>query len=227
VLDNLVVPVSPDPVPVLSSPFDGGEWYGGDGPSNSSVHRRSVISLEGGVFIAQRFATDWGLIGKNGDTKHDDKSKNENYWCFGQPVHAVADGAVTEAVDQYPDNQPGTPLQPQTVENTPGNHVILRIGQGQYVLFAHLKSGSVRVHVGDKVKRGGVIALVGNSGNSTGSHLHMHVMDRNSPLASEGIPYVFDHFNFLGWGKDFEESKHPDVPHKNEMPVDDMVVGFQ
>jgi len=225
-LDNIMVPVLHDPVPVLSSPFGEGEWYAGSGPSNSSVHRRSVMSLQGWVFDAQRFAIDWGLIGKNGDTKHDDTSKNENYWCFGQPVHAVADGEVTEVVDQYPDNKPGV-LPTVTIENATGNRVILQIGQGQYVLFAHLKAGSVRVHAGDKVKRGDVIAEIGNSGNSTGSHLHLHVMDRNSPLASEGIPYVFDSFRFLGWGKDFEPGKqHPDLPHSSEIPVDDMVTRF-
>jgi hypothetical protein len=227
VLDNVMVPVLHDPVPMLSSPFDDGEWYAGSGPSNFSVHRRSLMSLQGGVFDAQRFAIDWGLIGKNGDTKHDDTSKNENYWCYGQPVHAVADGEVSEVVDRYPDNQPGVLPKEVTVESASGNHVILKIGEGQYVLFAHLKTGSVRVHTGDRIKRGDVIGQVGNSGNSSGSHLHLHVMDRNSPLASEGIPFVFDHFQFLEWGKDFDANKiHPDVPHRNEIPVDDMVTRF-
>lgn len=228
ILDAVMLPVLRDPVPVLGSPFGEGEWYAGSGPSNSSVHRRTVISLEGKVFTAQRFAIDWGLIGKNGDTKHDDTSKNENYWCYGQPVHAVADGTVTETVDRYPDNQPGVLPKEVTVEGAPGNHVILQIGEGQYVLFAHLKAGSVRVHVGDKIKRGDVIGQVGNSGNSSGSHLHLHVMDRNSALASEGIPYVFDRFRFLGWGKDYEPNKkHPDEPRAKEITVDDMVTTFQ
>ena len=67
-------------------------------------------------------------------------------------------------------------------------------GGGAFVLYAHMKPGSVRVKTGDKVKRGDVIGHVGNTGNSSEPHLHLHVMDGPSPLLADGLPYVFDAF---------------------------------
>jgi murein DD-endopeptidase MepM/ murein hydrolase activator NlpD len=94
-------------------------------------------------------------------------------------------------------------------------------------LFAHLQQHSIRVHLHDKVKRGQRIAKVGDSGNTTGPHLHFQLMDRNAALASEGIPYVFDRFSFLGFGADFEESHHPNEPRRNDLPIDTEVIGVQ
>jgi murein DD-endopeptidase MepM/ murein hydrolase activator NlpD len=98
-------------------------------------------------------------------------------------------------------------------------------GDGEYALFAHLQHYSIRVRLRQKVKRGEVIALVGNSGNSTGAHLHFQLMDRSASLASEGIPFVFDRFRFLGFGRDFEEDRHPGEPRHPEMTIDDEVIG--
>jgi hypothetical protein len=225
VIGGIVVPVRDKAPPMISPPFSSGEWLAGSGPSNDSDHRRTVIALEGRAWDAQRFAIDFVRIGANGNTFHDDRSRNENFWAFGQPVHAVADGEVTEVVDEYPDNKPGT-TPPKTIENLAGNRVILRIGDGEFVLFAHLQQHGIRVRLHQKVKRGEVIASVGNSGNTTGPHLHFQLMDRHSPLASEGIPFVFDRFTFLGYGRDFEEDRHPSEPRSREMPVDDEVLGF-
>ncbi len=45
---------------------------------------------------------------------------------------------------------------------------------------------------GERVKRAQAMALVGNSGTSAQLHLHFHVVDANSPLGAEGLPYVLD-----------------------------------
>ena len=58
----------------------------------------------------------------------------------------------------------------------------------RYPVYAHLQPGSLRVKLGDKVRRGQTLGLVGNSGNSTEPHLHFHITDANSPLGSEGLP---------------------------------------
>ena len=72
------------------------------------------------------------IAGKNGNTFHDSRDRNENFWAFGQPVLAVADGEVTEVVDGVPDNTPDK-LPVVTVQNITGNHVIIRIGTDTYV----------------------------------------------------------------------------------------------
>ena len=67
-----------------------------------------------------------------------------------------------------------------------------------YAFYAHLQPGSLKVKLGDKVRRGQVVGLVGNSGNSTEPHLHFHVSDANSPLGCEGLPYALDAFEVQG-----------------------------
>ena len=81
---------------------------------------------------------------------------------------------------------------PITSETVGGNHIVLDLGGGRYAFYAHLQPGSLKVKVGDRVTRGQVIGLVGNSGNSTEPHLHFHISDGVSPLGSEGLPYVLD-----------------------------------
>ena len=61
-------------------------------------------------------------------------------------------------------------------------------------LYAHLQPRSLKVRSGDRVRRGQVLGLVGNSGNSVAPHLHFHVMDGPSPLDSNGLPYLIDSF---------------------------------
>ena len=48
-----------------------------------------------------------------------------------------------------------------------------------------MQPGSLKVKVGDTVKTGQVLGLLGNSGNTDSPHLHFHVMDGPSPLALE------------------------------------------
>lgn len=59
-------------------------------------------------------------------------------------------------------------------------------------------NGSIKVNPGDTVKRGQVLGLVGNTGNSVAPHLHFHVMDTPSSLASNGLPYEIDQFQVTG-----------------------------
>jgi murein DD-endopeptidase len=224
-LDDIIVPVLQQSPMVLAPPFKDGVWLAGNGPSNTSVHRRSVMAIDGRAYISQRFAIDWVMVGQNGNTFHDSRQRNENFWGFGQPVLAVADGEVTEIVDGIPDNVPGK-LPLVTVQNITGNHVIVQIEADTYVMFAHLKQGSIRVRLHQKIKRGVQLAEVGNSGNTTGAHLHLQLTDGSSALAAEGIPFIFDKFRFLGFGKDFEEDHHPDLPRSHTLPMDDSVVTF-
>ena len=53
--------------------------------------------------------------------------------------------------------------------------MIIRLGKGVFAGYAHLKPGSVRVNRGQRVRPGQVIGKLGNSGNTTGPHLHWSV----------------------------------------------------
>jgi hypothetical protein len=96
----------------------------------------------------------------------------------------------------------------------------------------------LEVQEGDRVKRGDVLALVGNSGNSLAPHLHFHVMSGQLSLASNGLPYFVDSFTVTGRtaGTDaFDEAEgtplevtpaDPVEAVTEAMPLDQSVVSF-
>lgn len=108
----------------------------------------------------------------------------EDYTIYGVAVVSPCEGVVTEAVDGLPDLSP-----PESDRDNPaGNHVILACGNMQ-VEMAHLQKGSVRVEPGDRLNIGQPIAQVGNSGNTSEPHLHIHAVD---PATGEAIPLTID-----------------------------------
>jgi murein DD-endopeptidase MepM/ murein hydrolase activator NlpD len=223
-LEDLPVRVSQDAAVILGDPFEGGVWLAGDGPGNDSNHRRSIVAIDGQIHDAQRFAIDWVKVGPNGDSHHDGTARNENWWCYGEPILAVADGDVTQVLDGIPENTPHVLPKEVTLNNIVGNYVTLRIAPSRYVTYAHLQTGSVRVRVHDHVARGNVIGRLGNSGQATAPHLHLQVTDGNSVLQSEGVPFIFSSFTDLGPGSDYELNKHLSVPRTDSLPGKDEVI---
>jgi murein DD-endopeptidase MepM/ murein hydrolase activator NlpD len=110
---------------------------------------------------------------------------------------AAARGTVVIARDGIPDSPPPHDPPAPPLAGLTGNYVTLRIGPGIYLIYAHMKPGSVRVHVGDHVQRGQLLGALGNSGNSATPHLHLQVQTTPS-FVSDGLPYAFDRFQFLG-----------------------------
>jgi hypothetical protein len=225
-IEDFRVPVSGDPAIVLSPPFSGGVWLAGDGPANDSDHRRSLVAIDGQVHDAQRFASDWVKVGPNGDSHHDGTSSNENWWGYGEPILAVADGEVTQVLDGIPENTPRVLPKEVTLDNIVGNYVILRIAPNRYVTYAHLQTGSIKVSLHDRLTRGSVIARLGNTGQATAPHLHFQLTNGNSVLESEGLPFVFVKFTDLGPGSDYEIDKHPSYARTNSIPGKDEVIDF-
>src|SRR5262245_55394559 len=215
---------------VISPPLRGGEGLAGNGPSNTSGHRRALIPVDGQAHIAQRFAIDWVRLREEGRTFTGDQKDNKNYRCYGAEALAVADAVVAGFKDGIPENVPGVTSRavPITLETVGGNHVILDLGEGRYAFYAHLQPGSLRVKAGDKVRRGQAVGLVGNSGNSTEPHLHFHVSDANSPLGSDGLPYLLPAFEVQGkgWGWKASEAKTAVEKRQMEIPLENDVVRF-
>jgi murein DD-endopeptidase MepM/ murein hydrolase activator NlpD len=214
----------------IGPPLRGGTWLAGNGPSARSGHRRALIPIGGVPSIAQRFAIDWVRVNDTDSTYSGDRLKNENYIAEGNDALAVANGRVVAVKDGLPENVPGVNSRavPITLETVGGNHVIIDIGGGRYAFYAHLKPGAIRVKVGDTVKKGQVIGLVGNTGNSTEPHLHFHISDGNSPLGSEGVPYGLDSFEIVGHCRTFNIGCTRETPktRHGEIPLESVLVRF-
>lgn len=223
-------PVNREPVIVISPPLTGENWLAANGPSNTSIHRRALVGDQKRSYISQRFAIDWLQLYPDGKSYQGDPKDNKNYRDYGAEVHAVADGTVTEVKDGIPQNIPGPSSRavPITMETIGGNHVIMQIAGGVFAFYAHMQPGSIRVKLGDKVRRGQVLGLLGNSGNSTEPHLHFDLCNANSMLFCEGLPYAFASFEVQGrgWGWKSSESKAPPEKHTTEIPLEWEVVRF-
>jgi murein DD-endopeptidase MepM/ murein hydrolase activator NlpD len=191
-----------------------------NGPGNTSGHRRALTPFNGSTSIGQRFAIDWLQLGPDGNTFTGNPKDNKAYHAYGTELLAVADGIVMSVKDGIPDNVPGgsraVPLTPETIA---GNVVVLDVGGGRFAFYGHVQPGSLRVKPGDKVRRGQVLGLLGNSGNSDEPHLHFHVGDSASLLEAEGQPYVIDSFDVM---------TTPSVgqPRRNELPLQGAIVRF-
>jgi Peptidase family M23 len=228
-LEASPVPVNAAAAPV-GPPLRGGVWLTGNGPAAETGHRRALIAVTGTATIAQRFAIDYVKVGEDNQTFSGDRLKNESYYAYGADALAVADGIVVATKDSIPQNIPGPSSRavPITLETVGGNHVIIDIGGGRYAFYAHLQPGSLRVKVGDRVRRGQVVGLVGNSGNSTEPHLHFHLSDGVSPLGAEGIPYGVDAFELVGRCRAFNTGCESAgvTTRRNELPLGNLLVRF-
>jgi hypothetical protein len=113
----------------------------------------------------------------------------ESFVGFGRPVHAPASGVVVWAHDGAADG--GARRAPLValgyaltqirrvragVEAVAGNHVVVELDDGAgYLWVVHLRRGSVRVEPGTVLALGDQVGEVGNSGNATEPHVHLHV----------------------------------------------------
>jgi hypothetical protein len=211
------------PPAVLGPPLRGPGWVA-VGSCCDGPHRRSIQPVNGELHLGQRFAIDWNGMDADNRFVVGDPDRNSSWTFYGKPVIAVADGSVVAAVDRFPDQVPNHPV-PVNLEQADGNHVILDLGEGRFAFYAHLEPGSVRVDAGDRVERGEVIGRLGNSGSSTGPHLHFQVMDGPSPLAADGLPHVFDRFEFTGRIPPLDDALMESVNAGEPVPVDPHGVG--
>jgi len=221
---------------VIDPPLRGGDWLAANGPSNTSVHRRALLVVNGTPHIAQRLAIDWIKLGPGGRLAHDDRSRNENWFAYREDVLSVADGTVIAIKDGIPENVPLTDKRavPITLETITGNYVVVDIGNGRYATYAHLIPKSLRVSVGAKVRRGQVLGLLGNSGNSDAPHLHFHITDGPSALGSEGVPFIFESVQHRGSIASLHKvfADEPWIPQggtivrTREIPMENAVVRF-
>ena len=202
-------------------------WIG-----NESFHRRGLMVINGELGIGQRFATDWDKYGPDWKSYQAEGKRNTDFASYGQDAIAVADALVKSVKADVPENDLTAPNLPNTLDLAAGNNVVLDLGGGRYALYAHLQN-DIPVRPGQKVRRGQVIGHVGNSGNAVGPHLHFQLSTKPIPLTGEGLPFVIDSYELLGYETEEQGQAgawQPPGTHaaarKKEMPVGHQVVRF-
>jgi hypothetical protein len=221
---------------VLAPPLRGPGWVVANGCcSEFTAHRGTVLPVNGAPHVAERFAIDFVQIDPLGRLFEGPLDQLSSYPYFGDEVHSATAGTVVGVVDDIPNTPAGAFPPAITAERAGGNHVVVSFGGGHYAFYAHLQPGTVRVKVGQKVKVGQTLGLLGNSGNSNAPHLHFHVMDSPHPLASNGMPYRFTSFSVEGEltnlsgieaGETAKITRQELGARHDELPLNNQVIAF-
>ncbi|MFG1333831.1 M23 family metallopeptidase [Xanthobacter autotrophicus] len=227
------------PAVVIAPPLRGKGWVAINGCCDAlTSHRGAIMAVNGRLRVPERFAIDFVQLDAADRLFTGDVHKLESYAYYGVPVHSVADGVVVNLYDATDAQVPGGNAKGITTENIGGNMLVIDIGGGNFAFYAHMQRGSLKVKLGDKVRTGDVIGLLGNTGNTTAPHLHFHVMDGPSPLDANGLPYAFTRFQGQGVanpdGANFFEKPVPAEidrtrlagPRQDALPLNNEVVDF-
>ena len=182
----------------IAPPLRGPNWLDANSCCDMTAHRMAMNPLGGQLWAAERFAIDYVQLGADGTIYAGDRSKPEAYPYFGADIHAVADGPVVGVMEGLPEQVAGKSPTGLPLDQYGGNHIVQDIGNGNYAFYAHLKTGSSTVEVGDRLTKGQVIANLGNSGNTDAPHLHFHIMSTPDPLRSNGLPFVIENYELTG-----------------------------
>lgn len=178
----------------LRLPLAEGAWYTIMGNDWTDLHKAEPVS--------QAFAYDFVKLGPDGRIYANNGLTNVDHYAWNQPVLAPAPGKVLWVRDGMPDAAPGQPPDLDLLQTDPrlmtGNSLVIGHGHGECSYFGHLQAGSLAVAAGDYVRRGQVIARVGNSGISQGPHLHYHLQNGPSLFVDQGLPVQFSRFVMTG-----------------------------
>jgi murein DD-endopeptidase MepM/ murein hydrolase activator NlpD len=159
-----------------------------------------LLPADGSFRTAEMFAIDW-IREADGSFYKGDGTKLSDWPGFGAPIHAVANGVVVKAVDDLPEVAPFTTTGENHTIRGPqdysGNCVVERIARDRYAVYVHMQTGSVRPKIGQRLRTGQVIGLLGNTGN-TGPHLHFGIQNGPNILTSDSVPFEIGSFTVQG-----------------------------
>ncbi|MDQ0394553.1 urea transporter [Labrys monachus] len=158
-----------------------------------------AVPLSGTLMIGQSFG---GPLSHRGAWSHglDFEFPHDGgapHGIYGARVYCPVAGVVELICDGIDDN----PIGVSNYSQNWGNHVVIRMDQGFWLMLAHLGRGSIVVGPGQRVAVGQELASVGNSGRSPTPHLHMHV--QAGPLAgAPTLPFKLANYLLVATGPD-------------------------
>lgn len=178
-IDNFQSPIA------FSLPFTG-EWTVVNGGVTQSLSHSWNVPT-------QRYAYDFLILDAGGHSSRGAKITPDAFYCYEQPILAPADGVVSEMLDGAPDSPISRRRRISCLApDLRGNYILLHHGGDLYTLLAHLKANSLRVTIGQRVKRSDILAACGNSGNSSEPHLHLQLQQGADFYTAPGLPMPFE-----------------------------------
>jgi murein DD-endopeptidase MepM/ murein hydrolase activator NlpD len=173
-----------------------------DGHDFYSHHRRFNLDHPVAVQIdfksnTSRYSYDFTVIDAEGNRYRGDGAQPADHLSYGQLVLAPGDGTIASVRDGVSEEGGGGFRIEDVRKNGMivfGNYVVIDHGNGELSRLGHLKPGSVKVAVGDKVRAGQPIAQVGTSGSSLFPHLH-YELATTAGMDGEGLPSQFVSFD--------------------------------
>ena len=155
---------------VLEFPMKNGSYYVLHGGSHNVINHHYPV-------LGQRYALDIVKLNKIGMRSNKiTPAKKSDYYIFSEDLFSPVTGTVIEAENGIDD----APKLNIDRENPAGNHLYIQVeNTNRAVVLAHLQKGSLKVKKGDHVKQGQLIGKVGNTGNTSEPHLHIHVVEIN------------------------------------------------
>ena len=172
-----------------------GAWWAIQAADWSDRHKQEVFS--------QPFALDLVKLGEESRFFRGSGLAVEEHYSWDQPVYAPAGGKVAYVCYDMPDLAPGQTADPRMFRGDPrrylGNGIAISHGNGEFSFFGCLQQASMAVNEGAMIRRGALLARVGNSGLTPGPHLHYHLMEGGpNPFLDQGVPFQWSHFSAGG-----------------------------
>jgi murein DD-endopeptidase MepM/ murein hydrolase activator NlpD len=113
------------------------------------------------------------------------------------PIYATRGGTVTTVTEDLYKNSNPYLVKAKLIPAEPANAIQIRHQDGTYSWYFHMIQNSVIPEVGDVVKRGDLLAMVGMTGNATGPHLHYEV-NRTEGSQDQTVQIRFQAKTWLG-----------------------------
>ncbi len=129
------------------------------------------------------------IINDSGKAYKNEGNEIEDYYCYNKPIIAPAAGEVIEIVDGLDDNIIGE----MDIDNNWGNSIVIKHGEQIYSQISHIKAGTFKVYKGQWLRKGELIANVGNSGRSPYPHIHFQIQ-KTAFIGSKTIKFALGPF---------------------------------
>jgi murein DD-endopeptidase MepM/ murein hydrolase activator NlpD len=148
------------------------------------IDRPESIQISPPYSKKKRFLISQGFNGQFSHTNRGNRYAVDIAMPIGEKILAVSNGIVADARDDFSIGGAADYFLDKA------NHVTIMHDDGSYAIYAHILHGSLSVVLGQRVEAGQVLARIGNTGYSTGPHLHF-VMRYNSGKGGYSIPFKF------------------------------------